>query len=113
MYRPITPFLNPGVDRLHTVLIRTYRERSGIIYEPCQPQTSPFHAMETADQLTPLQLELLKAYAFEPTEEELLQVKALLGKIFADRLTARVDQAVQEKGITEDDLDHWLNDEDQ
>ncbi len=56
--------------------------------------------METADQLTSLQLELLKAYAFEPTEEELLQVKALLGRIFADRLTVRVDQAVKEKGIT-------------
>ncbi len=69
--------------------------------------------METADQLTSLQLELLKAYAFEPTEEELLQVKALLGRIFASRLTAHVDQAIQEKGITEDDLDHWLNDEDQ
>ncbi len=69
--------------------------------------------MENANQLTSLQLELLKAYAFEPTEEELLQVKALLGRIFANRLTARVDQAVQEKGITQDDLDHWLNDEDQ
>ncbi len=69
--------------------------------------------MKNADQLTSLQLELLKAYAFEPTEEELLQVKALLGRIFANRLTARVDQAVQEKGITQDDLDHWLNDEDQ
>jgi len=69
--------------------------------------------MESSDRLTSLQLELLKAYAFEPTEEELLQVKAQLGKIFADRLTARVDQAVQEKGITDDDLDRWLNDEDQ
>ena len=69
--------------------------------------------METADQLTSLQLELLKVYAFEPTEEELLQVKALLGRFFAGRLTVRVDHAVKEKGITEDDLDHWLNDEDQ
>ena len=64
--------------------------------------------METADQLTSLQLELLKAYAFEPTEEELLQVKALLGRIFASRLTARVDQAVQEKGITEDGMCQYL-----
>ena len=69
--------------------------------------------MENADQLTSLQLELLKAYAFDPTEEEMLQIKAMLGKIFANRLTARVDQAVKEKGITEDDLDRWLNDEDQ
>ena len=69
--------------------------------------------MENADQLTSLQLELLKAYAFEPTEEEMLQIKAMLGRIFANRLTARVDQAVQEQGITEDDLDRWLNDEDQ
>ena len=64
--------------------------------------------METADQLTSLQLERLKAYAFEPTEEELLQVKALLGRIFASRLTARVDQAVQEKGITEDGMCQYL-----
>ena len=69
--------------------------------------------MESPDQLTSLQLELLKAYAFEPTEEEMLQINAMLGRIFANRLTARVDQAVEEKGITEDDLDRWLNDEDQ
>ncbi len=64
--------------------------------------------METAGQLTSLQLELLKAYAFEPTEEELLQVKALLGRFCAGRLTVRVDQAVKEKGVTEDDLDQQL-----
>ncbi len=69
--------------------------------------------MENANQLTSLQLELLKAYAFEPTEEEMLQIKAMLGRIFANRLTARVDQAVKERGITDDDLDRWLNDEDQ
>ena len=69
--------------------------------------------MENANQLTSLQLELLKAYAFEPTEEEMLQIKAMLGKLFANRLTARVDQAVKERGITDDDLDRWLNDEDQ
>ena len=69
--------------------------------------------MENTDQLTSLQLELLKAYAFDPTEEELLQVKAMLGKLFANRLTAHVDQAVKEKGITKDDLERWLNDEDQ
>ena len=80
--------------------------------EHFNPDISP-QVMETAHQLTSLQLELLKAYAFEPTEEELLQVKALLGSIFARRLTERVDQVVKEKGITERDLDHWLNDEDQ
>ena len=52
-------------------------------------------------------------YAFEPTEEEMLQIKAMLGRIFANRLTARVDQAVKERGITDNDLDRWLNDEDQ
>ncbi len=69
--------------------------------------------MEMSEQLTSLQLELLKAYAFDPSEEELLQVKALLGNLFANRLVARVDQSVEEKGITNADLDSWLNDEDQ
>lgn len=69
--------------------------------------------MQTPDQLTSLQLELLKAYAFEPTEEELLHVKKVLGQIFADRLLSRIDQAVEEQGITNADLERWLNDEDQ
>ncbi len=67
--------------------------------------------MDASTPLSPLQLEILKAYAFEPTEEELRQVKTSLAKIFANRLTARITKATKDQGITQHDLDHWLNDD--
>ncbi len=62
-----------------------------------------------AEKLTPLQLELLKVYALHPSEEDLLAVKRLLAEYFSGKLTSRVQQAVREKGITEEDLAQWLN----
>ena len=53
-------------------------------------------------QLTPLQLELLKVFAFSPTEEELLEVRKLLAEFFAHRLVDKVESAIQEKQITLD-----------
>ena len=69
--------------------------------------------MQRAERLTSLQLELLKVFAFEPSEEELLQVKAMLGKFFAHRLVEQVDAAAKDTGVTDVDLDSWLNDEGQ
>ncbi|HLP94144.1 MAG TPA: hypothetical protein VK168_08910 [Saprospiraceae bacterium] len=43
--------------------------------------------VEASLNLTPLQLELLKIYSFNPTNEELLQIKELLTKLFAHRIT--------------------------
>ncbi|MEL6649504.1 MAG: hypothetical protein AAFQ87_01740 [Bacteroidota bacterium] len=63
---------------------------------------------ETA-KLSPLQLELLKVYSFNPTEEELLEIKSFLGKFFAKRLTDSVGLAAKQQGITEEDLESWLN----
>ena len=69
--------------------------------------------MQSTNQLTSLQLELLKVFALEPTEDELLQVKKMLGTFFAQRLVKSVDRSVFEKEITEEDLDSWLNNENQ
>lgn len=63
---------------------------------------------ETA-KLSPLQLELLKVYSFNPTEEELLEIKSYLGKFFAKRLSENVGLAAKKRGITEEDLENWLN----
>lgn len=64
-----------------------------------------------AGNLSPLQLELLKIYSFAPTDEELIEVKKMLATFFADRLVKKVNAAVEEKGITEADLESWLNEE--
>ncbi|MEZ4771921.1 MAG: hypothetical protein R3D00_01985 [Bacteroidia bacterium] len=64
-------------------------------------------------KLSPLQLELLRVYSFNPTEEELHEVKKILGKFFARRLTRSVGEAIKKKGIQESDLEAWLNEENQ
>jgi len=44
-----------------------------------------------------------------PSEEDLLAIKTMLGRYFAQKLRKQVDKAVQEKGITTQDLDSWIN----
>lgn len=60
-------------------------------------------------KLSPLQLELLKVYSFQPTEEDLLAIKKLLAGYFAKKLVQRVDEAVQQQEITSEKLKSWLN----
>lgn len=69
--------------------------------------------IQASPKMTPLQLELLKIYSFNPTEEELLQIKEILARFFAKRFTERVSKAAEAKGITDADLDRWLNETNQ
>jgi hypothetical protein len=69
--------------------------------------------IQPVSKLSPLQLELLRIYSFQPSEAEMLEIKQILGRFFANRLTFLVNKAVEEKGITEEDLENWLNDEKQ
>ncbi len=64
-------------------------------------------------KLSPLQLELLKVFSFNPTEEELLEVKDMLARFFAYRFTEKVAQAAAEQGISDTDLDNWLEEDEQ
>ena len=59
--------------------------------------------------MSAIQMELLKMYAFNPSEEDLLNVKKMLANYFADKLTTKIDKAIEEKGITEQDMEMWLN----
>lgn len=60
-------------------------------------------------KLNALQLELLNVYSFEPKEEDLIAIKTLLAKYFSGKLQKKVQDAIEEKGINEADLDKWLN----
>jgi hypothetical protein len=68
---------------------------------------------QASPKLSSLQLELLKIYSFDPTEEELLKVKDLLARFFAYRFVEKVETAAQEKGITDETLDEWLEEDGQ
>lgn len=65
--------------------------------------------MKTHQPLSPLQLELLKLYAFNPSERELLDVKRMLADYFGDRLVRKVDERIDQLGITDEDLENWLH----
>ena len=60
-------------------------------------------------KLSALQLELLNIYSFEPREEDLVAIKGLLAKYFSGKLLQNVQRSIDEKKITEEDLDRWLN----
>ncbi|MBO0930866.1 hypothetical protein [Fibrella aquatilis] len=60
-------------------------------------------------KLSVLQLDLLKVYSFQPSEEDLLAIRQLLANYFSAKLISKVQESVDEKGITEATLDQWLN----
>ncbi len=60
-------------------------------------------------KLSSLQLDLLKVYSFQPSEADLLAVRKLLANYFSDKLIGKIGQAVEEKQISEADLERWLN----
>ena len=64
--------------------------------------------METK-KLSGLQLELLKVYSFEPSPNDLQQIKQMLAKFFANKLVDNVQKSVEQNNITENDLENWLN----
>lgn len=61
--------------------------------------------------LTNLQLELLKLYATDLEESDLLSLKKLLADFFAGRAVQNADQIWDNKKYTNNDMDAWLNDE--
>jgi len=62
----------------------------------------------TQSKLNPFQLELLKIYAMNPSQEDLIAIKTMLGRYFTQKLRKQVDAVVKEKGITQEDLDKWI-----
>jgi len=65
--------------------------------------------LEKSQKLSSLQIELLKVYSFNPSEKELIEIKKMLALFFADKLSMLVNNAVETKNITEQDLENWLN----
>jgi hypothetical protein len=51
-----------------------------------------------------LQLELLKLYANGISDEQLTEIKWLLGKYFAEKATSGMDNLIKEKGLTPQDI---------
>lgn len=60
-----------------------------------------------ATTLNKTQLEILKLFSEEQSEQELREIKSLLVAYLADRVTREADQAFEEKGYTNEIFSSW------
>ena len=59
--------------------------------------------------LTKTQLELLKIFSTDISEPELLELKDILAKFYAEKSIEYANKAWEEKKLTNEDMDNWLN----
>ena len=62
-----------------------------------------------SNKLTNLQLELIKLFSYDLSERELLDVKDLLARYFANRATEEMDTLWDSQNLTDETMDEWLN----
>ncbi len=55
-------------------------------------------------QMTNLQIELLKTFSFDLSEAQLLEIKSLLARYFAERTSDEMDDFAKENGWNEDTI---------
>jgi hypothetical protein len=69
----------------------------------------PAFAGEIMAVLSNLQLELLRLYGNNVSDETLHEVKSILAKYFADKATDAMDKVWEEKNLTAQDMINWTN----
>ena len=62
-----------------------------------------------AQPLSNLQLELLKLYSTNLDQKDLVEIKRILANYFAQRAIKEADKIWEEKGLSDKDMDKWLN----
>jgi hypothetical protein len=65
--------------------------------------------METVGKLTNVQIELLKLFQYNLPEEQLVEIKNMLGKYFAKTATAEMDKLWEENNWDNDLMKEWAN----
>ena len=64
---------------------------------------------ETSPQFSNMQLELLRLYSRNLSDEELGEIKQLLARYFAGKLSRRADQMWEEKDWTNEKMEEFLH----
>jgi hypothetical protein len=59
--------------------------------------------------LTNVQIELMKLFNTNLSENELAELKDLLSRFYANKAVAEANAILDEKGLTDEDMDRWLN----
>ncbi|MFN7116843.1 MAG: hypothetical protein ACK4TA_08595 [Saprospiraceae bacterium] len=63
--------------------------------------------MEATAPMSNLQLELLKIYATNVSDEDLLAIKRMLAKFFMEKAIQRADEIWDERGYTNEQMQEW------
>jgi len=58
-----------------------------------------------------IQLELLKMYSTDVKDEELLEIKKFLSDYFSKKAIKEADEIWDKNGLSNDDMDRWLNEQ--
>ncbi len=64
--------------------------------------------MKHATKLTDLQLELLKLFSMDISDQKLKDIKRILGDYFSQRLFSETERIWNEKKLKDSDMDEWL-----
>lgn len=64
---------------------------------------------EASPRFSNMQLELLRLYSRDLSDEELGEIKQLLARYFAEKLSLRADQVWKEKGWTDETMEEFLH----
>lgn len=63
--------------------------------------------MEASPALSNIQKELLKLYSNNIKDEQLFEIKLLLGKYFAQKATEAMDEVWEEQKLNKQDMIEW------
>ena len=63
--------------------------------------------MGAARKLSNIQLELLKLFSVDLSEDQLKEIKELLTNYFADKVTSEMDKLFEENGWGDDKISAW------
>ena len=59
--------------------------------------------------LTNLQLELIKLFSLDLTEDELIEIRRMLSKYFADKASDEMDRLWEKNNWSDETMDNWLS----
>ena len=65
--------------------------------------------METTGKLTNIQIELLKLFQYNVSNKQLVEIKNLLTKYFAQSATEEMDKLWEENNWDNDIMNEWAN----
>jgi hypothetical protein len=63
--------------------------------------------MQTSKQMSNIQLELLKLYATDIPNEDLINIKRLMVQYFAEKITQQMDSLWEENNWTAETMHEW------